>query len=134
VLQAMIRLTNNKPCSVVANPHVNLAFTLSAGRECQAALLPLPSAVSSNMVMDGLYEARIKAGLNQVDEPLFRPNFFRTFMAQHSLPIEFLVIFTTALVDRKRGKRAKNQTCFVVYTFQRLFLRFRLLTKIGGRQ
>ena len=27
MLQAMIRLTNNKPCSVVANPHVNLAFT-----------------------------------------------------------------------------------------------------------
>jgi len=94
---------------------------LSAGRECQAAMLPLPSAVSSNMVMDGLYEARIKAGLNLVDEPLFRLNFFRTFMAQHSLPIEFLVIFTTALLDRKRGKRAKNRTCFVVYTFQRLF-------------
>lgn len=28
MLQGMIRLTNNKPFSVVANPHVNLAFTI----------------------------------------------------------------------------------------------------------
>lgn len=87
---------------------------LSAGRECQAALLPLPSAVSSNMVMDGIRPESKRAWtkwmspfFGQFLPYLYGPTFFAH---------KYLVIFTLLCSIEREARKNPNLFCFVYFS------------------